>query len=211
MYIEKIKEDAKQMLQEYWVQAVIVTIVVWLLTDAFTQQRAAEISKHGMEVKGMNLANLISLILSGPLALGVAKFYMNVEAGYTVSATILGEGFSDFRRTFIFHLISTLFIILWAILLVVPGIIAAIRYSMGYYIMAENHEIEPMEALRQSSALMEGNKMDFFRLVMSFLGWFLLSIVTMGIGFLYLVPYFQMSKLNFYRSIQYEREQIQKG
>ena len=134
---------------------------------------------------------------------------MHVEAGFTVRVSILGEGFSDFRRTFIFHLISTIFIVLWSILLIVPGIIAAIRYSMGYYIMAENHEIEPMEALRQSSELMEGNKMDFFRLVLSFWGWFLLSIFTMGIGFLYLVPYFQMSQLNFYRTIQDKRAEIQ--
>ncbi|MBG0764146.1 MAG: DUF975 family protein, partial [Tissierellales bacterium] len=67
--------------------------------------------------------------------------------------------------------------------------------------MVENPDVTAMEALRESSELMKGHKMDFFIFVLSFFGWLLLSALTLGIGFLFLVPYYQMSKLNFYRKI----------
>ncbi|MBV1758485.1 MAG: DUF975 family protein [Dethiosulfatibacter sp.] len=91
--------------------------------------------------------------------------------------------------------------VLWTFLLVVPGIIAAIRYSMGYYLMAENPDITFIEAINTSSKIMYGHKMDFFTFFLSFIGWFFLSVITFGLGFLYLIPYYQMSKLNFYRRI----------
>jgi len=101
--------------------------------------------------------------------------------------------------------LSTIFILLWTCLLIVPGIMAAIRYSMSYYLLAENPEMEAMEALRKSSELMNGHKWEFFKFCLSFLGWAALCLITMGIGFLVLVPYFQMSKLYFYRSLTSKR------
>jgi uncharacterized membrane protein len=72
---------------------------------------------------------------------------------------------------------------------------------MGYYLMVENPDMEPMEAIRKSSELMDGHKMEFFSFVLSFIGWFIVSVITFGLGFLMLIPYYQMSKLNFYRKI----------
>jgi len=200
MDIEKMKASAKDMLSNYWVNAAVLTIIVWLLKDAFTQERVVEISKTGTEIHRMNGANII-MILSGPLALGVVNFYMKIEAGKDAEIVTLAEGFKDFKRTFIFNFMSTLFIVLWTILLIVPGIIASIRYSMGYYLMAEDSDLDAMEAIRLSSKIMEGHKMEFLRMGFSFLGWFLLSIITFGLGFLYTIPYYQMTKLNFYRQI----------
>lgn len=206
LYIERIKEDAKINLSGYWSKAVIITILVWLLTSAFTQGKVVEFSQSGTQVSRFNSADFISFIISGPLAFGVAKFYMNAQAGYSVDVGVIFDGFKDIRRTFVFHMVSTILIVLWAILFIIPGIIASIRYSMGYYIMIENPDVEPLEALKMSSEMIDGYKMDFFRLVLSFAGWFLLSVVTFGIGFLYLVPYYQMSKLNFYKGLKNDLE-----
>lgn len=197
----EIKEEAKRMLENNWGKVIAVTIIIWLLTDAFTQQNSASSVSSGIYFNNAHFGNLLSLILSGPLSMGAAYFYMKMGKSDEVNVGIIFEGFSDFKRTFLFHLVSTIFIFLWTLLLIVPGIIAAIRYSMGYYLMAENPDLTFMEAINVSSGIMNGHKMDFFTFSLSFIGWFFLSIITFGLGFLYLIPYYQMSKLNFYRRI----------
>jgi len=198
-----LKEDAKSKLSGNWPKAAVVTFIVWLLTDAFTQDAVIKIGSASNATVNptSGLFNIIGLIVAGPLAIGVVYFYMKIESGEEPNITLVFDGFQDFKRGLIFHIVSSIFIILWTLLLIVPGIMAAIRYSMGYYIMVENPEMEAMEALRESSDLMKGHKMDFFMFAISFIGWVLLSAVTLGIGFLLLIPYYQMSKLNFYRKI----------
>lgn len=202
MYIDALKKKAIKVLKDYWLQAAIVTFVVWLLTEAYTQQNVLDITQHGGELERFNTANLLSLLLTGPLSLGVARFYMAIEKGKKeLNFYMIFDSFKDFKRTFLYHILSSIFILLWTLLLIVPGIIAAIRYSMAYYLLAENPEMEAMEALRKSSELMIGHKWEFFKFCFSFIGWAILCLITMGIGFLILVPYFQMSKLYFYRSL----------
>ena len=193
-----LKENAKSKLSGNWFKAGIITFIIWILTDAFTQEAAISIGSTGTTtVNSTNgLFTIISLIVAGPLAIGAVYFYMKIESGEEANINLLFDGFQDFKRGLIFHIASTIFIILWALLFIIPGIIAAIKYSMGYYLMVENPDMEPMEALRKSSELMDGYKMDFFMFILSFVGWFILSVVTLGIGFLMLAPYYQMSKLN---------------
>jgi len=94
------------------------------------------------------------------------------------------------------------FTLLWALLLVVPGIIAAIRYSMAYYILNDNPEIGAMDAIRRSKEMMEGHKMRFAEMWLSFLGWFLLGIFTFGLGMIYAIPYYRAAKANFYLDLK---------
>ncbi len=198
-----LKEDAKTKLSGNWPKAAVVTFIVWLLTDAFTQDAVIKIGSSGTTtVNSTNgLFSIISLVVAGPLAIGLVYFYMKIESGDEPNISLVFDGFQDFKRGFLFHLISMMFVVLWALLLIVPGIIAAIRYSMGYYLMVENPDISPMEALRESSELMKGHKMDFLMFAISFIGWVILSALTLGLGFLLLIPYYQMAKLNFYREI----------
>jgi uncharacterized membrane protein len=85
---------------------------------------------------------------------------------------------------------------------VVPGIIAAIRYAMAYLIMAEDPAMTPFKALEASKALMAGHKADYALFVLSFIGWGIVSLLTFGLGTLYLLPYFNASKVNFYQAIK---------
>jgi uncharacterized membrane protein len=105
------------------------------------------------------------------------------------------------KVSFIAYLLIIIFTILWALLLIVPGIIAAISYSMTFYIMADNKEMNAQDAIRKSKELMKGNKYRYFCLACRFIGWFLLSILSLGIGFLWLVPYFMTSNARFYESL----------
>jgi uncharacterized membrane protein len=96
----------------------------------------------------------------------------------------------------------TVLIFLWSLLLFIPGIIKAIAYSEVGFILAENRTLEYKEALERSESMMQGHKMRFFELMLSFIGWFLLSILTAGIGLIFLAPYIQMTLVCFYEDIK---------
>lgn len=93
-------------------------------------------------------------------------------------------------------------IILWSLLLIVPGLIMAYAYSMTPYILDEHPEIGAWDASKRSREMMKGHKLRLFWLDLSFIGWFLLSILTLGIGFLWLIPYNEVSRVAFYNDLK---------
>jgi uncharacterized membrane protein len=92
----------------------------------------------------------------------------------------------------------TIFIILWTLLLIIPGIIMSLAYSMTFYILADNPDINPIDAIRKSREMMYGYKWKIFCLNLRFIGWGFLCIFTMGIGLLWLLPYMSVSFAKFY-------------
>lgn len=153
---------------------------------------------------------IINLIIGGPIAFGVTYYFINFTRNKNPILEDLFKGFSIFGKTFIAYLLMVLFTILWALLLIVPGIIAALSYSMTFYIMVDNGGISGQDAIRKSKELMMGNKYRYFCLLCRFIGWFLLGILSLGIGFLWIIPYFMVSNVKFYETlIQPEANQIQ--
>lgn len=96
--------------------------------------------------------------------------------------------------------------LLWSLLLIVPGIIKAYSYSMAGYLLSLDPDMNTGEAIRQSKELMKGNKWKLFCLQFSFIGWILLSLVTLGLGFLVVRPYMQIAITAFFDDIYYEEE-----
>jgi len=144
---------------------------------------------------------IINLIIGGPIAFGISYYFLSFTRVKKPVLEDLFKGFSIFAKTFIAYILIVMFTILWALLLIVPGIIAAISYSMTFYIMADNGEMSGQDAIRKSKELMDGNKYRYFCLVCRFLGWFLLGILSLGIGFLWIVPYFMASNAGFYETL----------
>ena len=142
--------------------------------------------------------SLISLIISGPFALGVSIFWLNLSRKNNVQMEMIFSGFKDFGKALKLYYWRMLFTILWLLLLIVPGFIASLSYSMAFFIMADNKEIGAREALKQSKKMMQGNKWKLVCLDLRFLGWFLLSILSLGIGFLWLIPYSSVAYAKFY-------------
>jgi len=103
-------------------------------------------------------------------------------------------------------LLMYIFIILWSFLLFIPGIIKAFSYAMTPFILEENPELSANEAIDRSRAMMKGHKFDLFWLLLSFIGWFLLSLLTLGIGGLWLSPYQQTAVAAFYEDVKADYE-----
>lgn len=148
------------------------------------------------------IGTIISVCLSGPLTLGTVYIYLNLTRGIEPDVNVLFAGFQCFVDTLVLTLLIGVFTFLWSLLFVVPGIIKAISYSQAYYILAEHPEMSGKEALDASIEIMDGHKMDYFVLMLSFLPWIFLSGITCGIAMLYVEPYMSATFVNFYEAIK---------
>lgn len=144
---------------------------------------------------------LVSIALAGIMALGESKYNLNLIDRKEAEFRDLFTQFYRFKEAFIMEGLRTLFVTLWSLLLVVPGIIASYSYAMAPYILLEDPYCTGSDAIARSKAMMDGNKLDLFLLDLSFLGWNLLNLLTCGIGGLWLSPYKKASRASFYRSL----------
>lgn len=206
----ELKELAKSQIKGYWGIAILVSFVAWLLIDAFNstytvRETGDYILREGEYlVKGSvsySIWGLISFILAGPIAVGLANFFLKLVRKEEVTFNDLFSGFKNFLNAFLLKLLSNIFIFLWSLLLIIPGIIAAYRYSMAYYIMNDKPDVKPMDAIKKSKEMMVGHKGRLFILILSFIGWGILGIITLGIGFLWIIPYYRLTIANFYEDL----------
>ena len=87
------------------------------------------------------------------------------------------------------------------VVFIIPGMIIGLALTMVNFIIADNPDISPFEALKKSYQMMKGFKWKYFCLLFRFIGWFILGVVTVGIGFLWMAPYLSMSSVIFYENI----------
>ena len=152
--------------------------------------------------------DVASMILTGPFALGLSIFFLAIARNQEAKVEKLFEGFNVFATALVAYLLQLVFTLLWMLLLIIPGIVAAYSYSMIFYIIADDRSIGAMDALRKSNKKMYGYKWKLFYLHLRFFGWALLSILTLGIGFLWLVPYMQVAIAKFYDDIKGGEEML---
>ena len=148
---------------------------------------------------------LAGLLVVGPLGFGMSIAFLRFVRGETSGEDLVTkpfEVFNHYGRTLGASLLVFLFVMLWSLLLIVPGIVKGLSYAMTPYILHDNPEMSARECIRQSQKMMDGHKMKFFLLQLSFIGWFLLCCITMGIGFLWLQPYIITTEAKFYEELK---------
>lgn len=145
---------------------------------------------------------IASLLISGPLVVGLSLVFLELARQSSAEVGQLFHGFSRFGTALGAYLLLTLFIVLWSLLLVIPGIIATYAYAMTYFVIADDSTVGPLQAITRSKEMMRGRKWKLFCLFWRFFGWMILSILTLGIGFLWLGPYMQTSLAHFYDDVR---------
>ena len=167
-----------------------------------------------------NMENLFPVVsgLSSAMAAVLGIVYAMLQAGFSGYCLLVSRraessprdlmlSFEHPVKVFLILFLSGLFIFLWSLLLVIPGIIAAFRYSQAILIHYDHPEYSAMRCIRESTLLMKGRKAFLFLLVVSFILWFLLNhlIVTMvriPLLQIFLAPYYGITLAHFYnRSI----------
>lgn len=149
---------------------------------------------------------VLTLIVIGPVSFGLARLSANRAKGKEqIEFGDLFSGFSEnFANSCILGLLSTIFIFLWSLLFLIPGIVKSYSYSMAYYIQQDDPSKDWRTALNESRAMMRGYKGKLFLLDLSFIGWYILGVLCFGIGILFVAPYVTMARTNFYFSLKGE-------
>ena len=148
---------------------------------------------------------LALLVIEGPLMFSMVRIYLNIVGkNKTPKIEDLKDGFDkeNFSRSFVGFLRYTVFVCLWSFLFVIPGIIKSISYSQMFYLMAEDKKLDAAEAQIKSMKIMEGHKMEYFVLQLSFILWYLLVGITFGLAAIYVGPYTEAAKAEFYRKLK---------
>lgn len=153
-----------------------------------------------------DVLGLVHLIIGGVIQLGYCKFLLKQHDGRNPEFNDVFSEFDRFGDGFAQHILRTLYVFLWSLLFIIPGIMKSFSYAMTPYIMAENPGMKAKEAIARSEEMMDGYKADLFMLHLTFIGWDLLAALTLNIGYLWLNPYKNAAEAAFYRQLQANRQ-----
>ncbi len=151
--------------------------------------------------------SIVAFLLGGVVELGHAQFLLNQHDGKQGSFNDLFSQFHRFGQGFTQKFLRSLYVILWSLLLIIPGIIAGLSYAMTPFIMIDHPELSASEAIQRSKDMMDGHKMDLFLLDLTFLGWAILCGISGNLGYILLNPYTASAYAVFYRKLQAQQPQ----
>lgn len=143
-----------------------------------------------------------TFLLTIPLYFGLVYVFLGVTRGADPKLEGLFEGFKDYVRVVVTGVLVNVYTLLWSLLLIVPGIIASISYSMTFYILIDDPQIKYNDAIKLSKEMMNGHKSRYFMLMLSFIGWWLLAILTLGIGTFWVASYMSTAQACFYEDLK---------
>lgn len=162
-------------------------------------------------LSAVGVGGIALLLLSGPLMLGFAMVALDVSRARQAQLEKLFDGFKNFLSAFLLALTNAIFVILWSLLFIIPGIIKAYAYSMSTYILADNPSIGVNESRECSIQMMRGNKWRLFCLHCSFIGWLILCVLTCGILTFWVTPYMQVAVAEFYHDVSGSNANVANG
>lgn len=212
---KELKDNAKQSLRGNWGWAIIVFLITAIIFGIFTG------AGHWLDETYINYdgTNIFYQFASpiGSILLWIGSFIglsrniaflelrddQKEEKPYMAAFSVFTE--NRFGPELINFVLVSIFTFLWTWLLIIPGIIKAYSYSMTPYIVkdmvASDKQVGATDGINASKELMKGHKMNLFIFDLSFLGWNILAAITCGLGYLWVTPYYQTAKANFYRHI----------
>lgn len=178
------------------------------ISQAISQSGLTAASFFGILFSVLGTALLISiaigLLLRNPILVGAKRFFLNnTQEPASLKELQFSLKSGNYLNVVAAKFLTNLFIFLWSLLLVVPGIIKSLEYMMVDYILADNPNISPMEALRESKQMMSGHKWNAFVLGLSFLGWEILNLFTVGLlDVFYVRPYMEATFAELYLELK---------
>ena len=197
----EMRSAARAALKGHWAEAAMLTFVYGIIVWAFTGVVG------GLEYVQVGLGTIASLLLF-PLSWGYGITFLSNARGEADPFNIsrIFDGYKDFWRIFTTILLMQIYTFLWTLLFVVPGIIKSLSYAMTAFILRDNPEMKNNEAIELSMKMMDGHRMDLLWLYVTFIGWGILCILSLGIGYVWLAPYVQASMAQFYEDVKADYE-----
>lgn len=209
---KKLKKAAKDSLKGKYAEAIKLFLIYFLIIfginfiigfgfgfyAGITGNTINEFTMSIIEI----VAGIISIVIESLIAFGMTSFYLKISRNEEVTYKELFSKKHLFWPYITIYIITSIFTFLWSLLFIIPGIIAAIAYTLVYFIKLDNENLKTLEVIKESKKLMQGHKWEYFVLNLSFIGWILLGILTAGILYFWLIPYISVTQANFYNYLK---------
>ena len=185
----QIMSDARESLTGKWPLAIGTFLIFLLISIGATLIPFA--------------GQVIGFLIAGPLAVGGAFFALNIVREQAAKTDDLFFGFNNnLGNSILAYLLVFVFAFIGFILLIIPGVIVALALSQTWFILAENPSMDSYEAIIKSKNMMKGYKWQYFKIGLRLFGLGLLCLLTLGIGFLWLLPYQYVVYAKFYEQVK---------
>ena len=191
------KERAKEILGRQifgnkWLYALLMVLVAGLILGA------------------VSFTAVGTFILAGIFSIGLSRVFLKLSRKQQEVASFedLFSGFTDGKAgdNILLGILQTVFVFLWSLLLIIPGIIKSYAYAMAYFVKIDNPEMEANDCITKSRELMKGHKWQLFVMDLSFIGWYIVGILCLGVGTLWVDVYKNAAYAEFYRDLIGENE-----
>ena len=214
-----LKADAKNHLKRFYFKAVIVFVINMLLSWAITRvlpsfdyQKLAQYPEQVMEIISENIGTymsmyykttaatlIINIFIFSPLMVGIRRFFMEATDERTDILNIFYAFKNDYLNIVKVMFLKNLFVFLWSLLFVIPGVIKSYQLYFTEFILAENPGISYREAAEKSRSMTDGYKFNIFVMQLSFIPWLMLGAVALVCGVVFVYPYIYESFELLYR------------
>ena len=201
---KKIKTEAKDILKDnLWniLKPMLILSAIYFLIGFSMGFNNVNFSDLNADNPGIDILTSILELLTLPLAFGILVYELKLVRKKPYELKEIFAHYGKFWPIFCASFLIGLFTTLWTLLFIIPGIIASISYSQSMLILADGEE-DPMECIKKSKAMMNGYKWDYFAFHLSFIPWYLLGIITLGLAFIYVGPYVQVSEILYYEELR---------
>ncbi len=218
MTLKEYRAKAREALTgKYWgalAVCLLVSLIVGIVSGIGTLFETIAKNNGLNGVTGTVIAIVGAVFVTNPLIVGLNRYFIKSIKEKREVNDLAYPFQNGFSRTVTTMLLETVYVMLWSLLFIIPGIVKSYSYYMVDYILAENPQLETERIFEISKKAMDGYKMRAFLLQLSFIGYYILSIITFGIGFVFLAPYLSMAMTVFYDDVKksaIERGIIQPG
>ena len=213
MDIRTIKDRAyadleKRLFGYVWIMLILCGLITSVITSIpnLLSTLISRISPRISALIGVPLL-ICTFLVSGPMTFGITGIYLRTAQGKNENGKIkISDLFQGFKNNFadsaILYFVRSMFIALWSLLFLIPGIIKAYAYSMAFYIQQENKDKNWRTCLDESAALTDGYKGKLFLLDLSFIGWYILGFLCLFVGVLWVSVYHNMARAEFYEELK---------
>jgi uncharacterized membrane protein len=196
------KNRALASLDGKWGKAVVATFIYYFLTMGLDWVVTTPMGDN--LTISYSTSGILTLVFL-PLGWGFIVYFLNLIRFEDINYSRLFDGYKDILRIFLATFLSYLVIVIGLCLLIVPGIILATGLLMTDFILKDDPEISAIDAMAKSWKMTNGHKAELFYLFLSFIGWIVLSLLTLGVGFLILSPYMQTTLAHYYEDLKEEQ------
>ncbi len=205
--IKELKLSAREALSGRWVFMALM-FLLFLIIQSIPTMFSSDANE---DIQAIDFIGFLLNILLLPLAIGWTWLAMSVARKEQAKIVDLFEPYKIFLKAVGLSIVQSIFLGLWFLLFIIPGIIKSFSYLMTFYILRDEPSIGILDAITRSRQMMDGHKMEAFMLVLSFIGWFLLGLITIGIAFLWVGPYFSVTLAKFYDRIRGEEAPVEQS